>query len=113
MGFFAVEIYIGTSVFVFVDAAESKPSHIVKYLEPLGIDPKDIRFGRIHKNKYTCAYVDFHCKEDMKMALQSIDCTNAPLFMGRQVEIDINEGIVVDRESAVTCTSSASSLNSP
>jgi len=93
--------------------AEAAPCDIVAYLEPLGVEPKDIRFGRIHKNKYTCAYVDFHSQEDMKSALRSIDTTTAPLFMGRQVEIDINEGIVVDREAAVTCTSSASSLNSP
>mmetsp|Transcript_21807 Transcript_21807/g.35029 ORF Transcript_21807/g.35029 Transcript_21807/m.35029 type:complete len:745 (-) Transcript_21807:287-2521(-) len=93
--------------------AEAKPSHIVSFLEPVGIEPKDVRFGRIHKNKYTCAYVDFYSKEDMKKALLSIDATNAPEFMGRKVEIDINEGIVVDREAAVTCTSSASSLNSP
>eukprot|EP01083_Nonionella_stella_P234081 824166_1 len=56
--------------------AEAKPSDIVKYLEPLKIEPRDIRFGRIHKNKYTCAYVDFYNKEDMKTALQSIDCSS-------------------------------------
>eukprot|EP01084_Bolivina_argentea_P196422 336698_1 len=93
--------------------AEAKPSDIVSYLEPLQVQPRDIRFGRIHKNKYTCAYVDFYNKLDMQAALQSIDCSAAPLFMGRQVEIDINEGIVVDREAAVTCTSSSSALNSP
>merc|ERR1712154_238051 len=51
----------------------AKPSDIVKYLEPLNIQPRDIRFGRIHKNKYTCSYVDFYGKDDMKLALQSID----------------------------------------
>merc|ERR1719245_977214 len=89
--------------------AEAKPSDIVEYLEPLKIEPRDIRFGRIHKNKYTCAYIDFYNKEDMKRTLRSIDCSDAPLFMGRQVEIDINEGIVVDREHAVNMTGSSTS----
>merc|ERR1712228_491800 len=80
--------------------AEATSSDIVKYLEPLKIEPRDIRFGRVHKKgSYRCAYVDFYNKEDMRLALQSISSPEAPLFMGRVVEIDINEGIAAKQQS--------------
>lgn len=86
--------------------AEATPSDIVSYLSaviPSGplLQAKDIRFGRIHKHKYTCAYVDFYSRRDMRRALEAIDHPRARLFMGRQVEIDINEGVQVDRDLAL------------
>ena len=73
------------------------------YLEQFGPTPKDIRFGRIHKGKYTCAFVDFYNQQDMKRALIGIDCDDAPMLLGRVVDIDINEG-AINRTLAVAFT---------
>ena len=71
--------------------ATATSSDVVKYLEPMKIEPRDIRFGRVYKKgPYRCAFVDFYNKEDMRMALESISSPDAPLFMDRLIEIDIN-----------------------
>jgi hypothetical protein len=74
---------------------------LVEYLGKMGVVMKDIRWGR-RQGAHTCCYVDFYGVEDMKVVLETVDAPNAPRFMGRLLQIDINEGIRVDRESAVT-----------
>ncbi|ETO24341.1 hypothetical protein RFI_12817 [Reticulomyxa filosa] len=74
---------------------------VIEYLGKIGITIKDIRWGR-RQGAHTCCYVDFHHVDDMKKVLETVDATNAPPFMCRQLKIDINEGIRVDRKSAVT-----------
>jgi len=74
--------------------------HVSEYFEQMGIAVKDIRWGR-RLGAHTCCYVDFYNVENMKTALQTIDSIHSPRFMRRWLKIDINEGIRMDRESAV------------
>jgi len=68
----------------------ANPSLIITYFKSLNIVPKEVRLGRIVKNRYSCAYVDLYTQQDMKSTLRTIDSTTATPFYGRKIEIDIH-----------------------
>ncbi|ETO21291.1 hypothetical protein RFI_15913 [Reticulomyxa filosa] len=86
--------------------------HVADYFEQMGVTIKDVRWGR-RQGAHTCCYIDFHNVEHMKIALQTIGSNHAPRFMRRSLKIDINEGIRVDRESAVTAVTKRPVKNKP
>ena len=85
--------------------ASAMINDVFDYLALFDVRPKDVRFGRVHSHRHTCAYVDFYNQCDMIKALESIHCSDAPLFMERKLKIDINEGIKANRSKAIQSAS--------